>query len=252
MKTFFQFLQEKEFRFAKAKDNDYTGDSGHILVFSPKEGEEYKLNPEKLHDLRSHALKHAVEFDSAAVIGICKNCIAELQSYCSSNPNQFVGIYARRGGLQKETGLAALSKIGAGVVVSTMDMVADKFQLKLKLQTIENIVLKHSKKIERLYADLISKKLDKAIDLDKIKGVENIITAIRTNPIIRFDCYQKTALTCVLDFTDNSIIIESPDYVRTMFVFDRTASGYKGTIQNFYKRDIKIEKLEVAQALRTV
>jgi hypothetical protein len=248
MKRFIEYLQERAF--LRGKDVDFTVDDKYVLCFDEKDKDTYKPTGDSTHGAASHSLKHLAEFDPQTMRNVTSAALAAAVEFIKSNPDHFCGILNTKGSFVA-TGNSVLSKIDVYIIGNTMDLINDKILTKKTLLPIEKKIAEFTKKIEKRYVDLIDSKIDKAIDLDSIKE-EELVNAIKNAKIIKFDGFQGTMKQIYLDFTDNSIIITTPEpeKIRTMFSFDRDASSKKDIIKNFMGRKIEIENKSIARALK--
>lgn len=252
MKTFIQFLTEK-IVFKKARDQDYTVHPDTILFFSEEDVRTYVENG-KTHGVQSHAIKHLAEFNPEMVkteIGVARGII---QEFIKNNKIDFCALYIKGKGFKKLNPLQAITQANDGAIMNTMDMINDKYQNKKKLAPIENALYKIIRKLEREYIREIEFRINKSVDLDKFESVEDVLEAIEGARIIKFDGFAKVAQTYYLDFRTNSVVISTPDFVRTMYVYNDPGQGYKQVINNFMckMRNVQYDSKYVAQAFRSI
>lgn len=252
MKTFIQFLTEK-IAFKKGRDQDYTVHPDTILFFSEDDVRTYVENG-KTHGVQSHAIKHLAEFNPEMVkteVGAARGII---QDFIKSNKVDFCALYIKGKGFKKLNPLQAITQANDGAIMNTMDMINDKYQNKKKLSPIENALYKIIRKLEREYIREIEFRINKSVDLDKFESVEDVLEAIEGARIIKFDGFAKVAQTYYLDFRTNSVVISTPDFVRTMYVYNDPGQGYKQVINNFMRkmRNVQYDSKYVAQAFRSI
>ena len=252
MKTFIQFLTEK-IAFKKARDQDYTVHPDTILFFSEEDVRTYVENG-KTHGVQSHAIKHLAEFNPEMVkteVGVARGII---QEFIKNNKIDFCALYIKGKGFKKLNPLQAITQANDGAIMNTMDMINDKYQNKKKLAPIENALYKIIRKLEREYIREIEFRINKSVDLDKFESVEDVLGAIENARIIKFNGFAKVAQTYYLDFRTNSVVISTPDFVRTMYVYNDPGQGYKQVINNFMRkmRNVQYDSKYVAQAFRSI
>lgn len=252
MKTFIQFLTEK-IAFKKGRDQDYTVHPDTILFFSEDDVRTYVENG-KTHGVQSHAIKHLAEFNPEMVkteVGAARGII---QDFIKNNKVDFCALYIKGKGFKKLNPLQAITQANDGAIMNTMDMINDKYQNKKKLSPIENALYKIIRKLEREYIREIEFRINKSVDLDKFESVEDVLEAIEGARIIKFDGFAKVAQTYYLDFRTNSVVISTPDFVRTMYVYNDPGQGYKQVINNFMRkmRNVQYDSKYVAQAFRSI
>lgn len=252
MKTFIQFLTEK-IAFKKGRDQDYTVHPDTILFFSEDDVRTYVENG-KTHGVQSHAIKHLAEFNPEMVkteVGAARGII---QDFIKNNKIDFCALYIKGKGFKKLNPLQAITQANDGAIMNTMDMINDKYQNKKKLSPIENALYKIIRKLEREYIREIEFRINKSVDLDKFESVEDVLEAIEGARIIKFDGFAKVAQTYYLDFRTNSVVISTPDFVRTMYVYNDPGQGYKQVINNFMRkmRNVQYDSKYVAQAFRSI
>lgn len=252
MKTFIQFLTEK-IAFKKGRDQDYTVHPDTILFFSEDDVRTYVENG-KTHGVQSHAIKHLAEFNPEMVkteVGAARGII---QDFIKNNKVDFCALYIKGKGFKKLNPLQAITQANDGAIMNTMDMINDKYQNKKKLAPIENALYKIIRKLEREYIREIEFRINNSVDLDKFQSVEDVLEAIEGARIIKFDGFAKVAQTYYLDFRTNSVVISTPDFVRTMYVYNDPGQGYKQVINNFMRkmRNVQYDSKYVAQAFRSI
>lgn len=252
MKTFIQFLTEK-IAFKKARGQDYTVHPDTILFFSEEDVRTYVENG-KTHGVQSLAIKYLAEFNPEMVkteVGAARGII---QEFIKNNKIDFCALYIKGKGFKKLNPLQAITQANDGAIMNTMDMINDKYQNKKKLAPIENALYKIIRKLEREYIREIEFRINKSVDLDKFESVEDVLEAIENARIIKFDGFAKVAQTYYLDFRTNSVVISTPDFVRTMYVYNDPGQGYKQVINNFMRkmRNVQYDSKYVAQAFRSI
>lgn len=252
MITFIEFLTEK-IAFAKARDQDYTVHPDTILFFSEEDIKTYVENG-KTHGVQSHAIKHLSEFNPSMVKTEIGNARGILLNFLKTNKLDFCGLYTKNKGFKKLDPLLAITQANDGAIMNTMDMINDKYQNKKKLLPIENSLYKIIRKLEKEYIKEIEFRINNSTDLDKYDSVENVLSAIESSRIIKFNGFSKVAQTYYLDFKTNSIVISTPDFVRTMYVYDMPGQGYKQVINNFMRKmkNVQYDSSYVAQAFRSI
>jgi len=249
MKRFLEYLQEKAF--AKGRDVDYTVDDKYVLCFDKKDKDTYHTTGDKTHGAESHALKHLAEFDPQFMRTVTTAALATATDFIKSNPNHFCAILSSSGSFVAEDRTKVIEKADVYIVGNTLDLINDKILTKKSLLPIEKELSQYTKKIKDRYVSIIDDKMKKAIDLDKIKE-EELSNAIKSAKIIKFDGWQGVAQEYYLDFTDNSIIICTPDYIRTLYKFDRDASSKKDIVKNFFSKKFEIDNKKIANILKTL
>ena len=250
MKSFKEYLTELK-RFAKGRDVDYTVDDKFVLCFTEKDKDTYHQTGDKTHGAESHALKHLGEFDPGTMRTVMTAAMNHAKEFIKNNPDHFCGILSSKGGFVATDSDKVLTKIDPYIVGNTLDLINDKVMTKKTLLPIEKELTAYTKKIKDRYLSIIDDKMKRAIDLDKIKD-EELTNAINNAKIIKFDGWQGVAQDYHLDFTDNSIIISTPDYLRTMYVFDRNASSKRDVIKNFFSKKFEVDNKKIASALKTL
>lgn len=249
---FKKFLDEKK-KFAKAKDQDYIVDPSLVLCFAESDEKTYKETGEKTHDSAGHAIKHLGEFEPEQMKSILSNVKDEIKSYLNNNPNQFCGLLKRGGSFVTTDKDEALKKATFYILANTLDLINDKIVLKKSMVELEKILSKQIKKIENIYLQIINEKLKKSTALDNFKDVEAVKTTVNKMDVIGFDGWQSgKAMEFVIDFRDNSIIISTPDYVRTMFTFDTPAKSKSGILKNFFNKRFEVDSKIVSRALKEI
>ena len=177
------------------------------------------------------------------------------QDFIKSNKLSFCALYVKGQGFKQLEPLMAVTQACDGAILNTMDMINDKYQSKKKLAPIENTLYnKVIRKLEKAYTKEIEFRINNATDLDVLKSVEDVLHAIESSRFIKFDGYAKVAQTYYLDFLTNSVVICTPDFVRTLYVYNHPAQGYKQVIMNFMKkmRNVQYDSVFVAQAFRSL
>lgn len=252
MITFYEYLTEK-IRFKRGRDQDYTVHPDTILFFNEDDVKTYIENG-NTHGVQSHAIKHLAEFKPETVkaeVGIARGIILD---FVKSNKIDFCALYTTGHGYKKIKPIDAATQAPDGAILNTMDMINDKYQNKKRLSPLENALYKNIRKLEKEYTKEIEYRINHATNIDEYNSVEDVLKAIESSRIIKFDGYAKVAQTYHLDFKTNSIIISTPDFVRTMYVFNLQGQGYRQVINNFLKkfRSIQYESKYVAQAFRSL
>lgn len=250
MKRFLKYLEEQK-RFAKGRDVDFTVDDKYVLCFNEKDKDTYHQTGDKTHGAESHALKHLGEFDSSFMREVMTSAMNHAVEFIKKNPDHFCGILSSKGVYVATERSKVLEKVDPYIVGNTLDLINDRVMTKKTLLPIERDLTSYTKKIKDRYVGIIDDKMKKAIDLDKIKE-EELSNAIKNAKIIKFDGWQGVAQEYYLDFTDNSIIICTPDYIRTLYRFDRDASSKKDVIRNFFSKKFEIDNKKIANILKTL
>lgn len=226
--TFYDYLLEKgcfnfifeRVNFAKGKDFDYPAENDtSIVVFSEEAYKKYKLEG-KTHGLNSHAIKHLGEFDPnflGQVLASCRNFIGEMLEQDKEidfryykSPTQYI----------KKKPKQLLKKIPDGALLNTFDLINDMKLTNQKMNDMEKKMLKYINQIGQKYETLIERKIKNAIDLNKM-SYEEIKKTFERKGVFTFDAEDKGIVkTFYFDTRDNSIIISTPDMVRTMYHAD--------------------------------
>lgn len=248
MYTFIQYLNEKTF--AKGRDVDFTVDDKLVLCFVESDQKTYKPTGDKTHDASSHAIKHLGEFEPVFMKFVLQSAKDYIKSYIAKNPTQFVGLLSTSGSFQS-TGSEALSKADLYMIGNTFDLINDKVLTKNSLVQIEKDLLPFIKKIREKYTGIVDDKMKRAVNLDKV-APEELESSIKKASVIKFDGWQKIAQEYYLDFSDNSIIICTPDYIRTLYRFDRDASSKRDVIKNFFSKKFEVDNKKIANILKTL
>lgn len=241
------FLEEK--KFAKGKDQDYLVDDSFVLSFNETDEKTYKDSTDKTHDSASHAIKHLGEFNISMVKTVISSVKTDIKEYMSKNTKQFCKILKKHGSFLNYDIDEVIRKADLYILLNTLDLINDKVINKANLTEIEKMMIPYIRKIEKEYLSIIKEKLNKAVMLEKLSQ-EEVEEAIKKNDIITFYGWQKVAQEYTLDLSDNSIIISTPDYIRTLYKFDKPATGKAAIIANFYSKKFTVESKPVEAALR--
>lgn len=249
MYTFIKYLQEK--KFAKAKDQDYTVDDLYVLSFNEKDKDTYRPTGDKTHDSASHAIKHLGEFEPQEMKHIIASAKDDIIQYLRTHPDQFMGVLKKSDEYVTDEAQEALKKADLYIIGNTLDLINDKKILKQSLNEIEKILVKYISRLESNYLTIIKDKMKIAV---KLTGTdEEIYNKIEKSDVIELEAWQGVgiAVDIILDFRDNSIIITTPDYIRTMFQFDNPAKGRRQIIKNFYSKKFTLNDKKVDRILKT-
>lgn len=249
MKRFIQYLNEKAF--AKGKDQDFTVDDRLVLCFVESDQKTYKPTGDKTHDASSHAIKHLGEFEPQFMKSILQQTEDYVKQYLNKNPNQFCAVLSSSGAFVTTDKAEVVKKIDVYILGNTLDLINDKVLTKKPLIQIEKDLTQFTKKIKDKYVAIIDQKMKEAVDLDKIKE-EELEKTVKSAKIIKFNGWQSVAQEYYLDFSDNSIIICTPDYIRTLYKFDRDASSKREVVKNFFSKRFEIDNKKIQNILRNL
>lgn len=249
MKTFTEYLEEKAF--AKGRDVDYTVDDKYVLCFNEKDKDTYHPTGDKTHGPESHALKHLAEFDPQFMRTSTTAALDTAIGFIKKNPEHFCAVLSSNGSFVAVGKDKVIEKADLYIVGNTLDLINDKILTKKSLLSIEKELSQYTKKIKDRYTSIIDDKMKKSIDLDKVKE-EELANAVKNAKVIKFDGWQGVAQIYTIDFTDNSLIIETPDYIRTLYKFDRDASTKKDIIRNFFSKKFEVDNKKIASILKTL
>ena len=174
-----------------------------------------------------------------------------VKQYLNKNPNQFCAVLNSSGSFVTTEKDQVLKKIDVYILGNTLDLINDKILTRKSLIQIEKDLSQFTKKIKDKYVSIIDQKMKEAVDLDKTKE-EDLEKTVKSAKIIKFDAWQSIALECYLDFSDNSMIICTPDYIRTMYKFDRDASNRSGVIKNMFSKRIEVDNKKIQNIFRNL
>lgn len=248
--NFKRYLDEAK-KFAKAKDQDYLADPSLVLSFVETDEKTYKQSTDKTHDSASHAIKHLGEFEPEIMRSTLNSVKEEIKTFLKDNPKQFCGILKKDSTYTVKDAQEAIKKTDIYMLANTLDLINDKVILKKPLIDIEKQLVKFIKKLENAYLDIIKEKMNKAVALDKYNNVDTVKTTINKSDVISFEGWQGTiAMDYVLDFRDNSVILSTPDYIRTLYSFDKPAKSKKDIIKNFFSKRFEVESKIVTRAMK--
>lgn len=256
MLTFTQWLLEDTFKFQKAKDQDYTSDPYEVLVFSETAPENYEVEG-KTHGQMSHAIKHLVEFEPDFVKNIVSKVKSTIINKLKEKPHWFCKIWNNTRGFSKLSGVDAVNDASMYAVLNTLDLINDKQQMKECLLKLDSSIRPFAVDLEKKYNEIISKKIDKAVDLDKttIKG-SALEKKIKKSQIVQFSCKGKSGgtFTVVLDFTDQSLIIGKGDMetVTTMYRFNNTGTSKSAVVNAFFSKKLEPVNTDIKTALENL
>lgn len=261
MKSFTEWLlYEADFKFQKGRDQDYTGDPYEVLVFSEEAPDNYELEG-KTHGQMSHAIKHLREFEPQFVNSIVAKVKNTIKEKLKEKPNWFCKVWNNLKGFENKEGIDAVNSASTDAILNTLDLINDKNQMKEKLLKLDSSIKPFAVELEHKYNELISKKIDKAVNLDKVtvKG-KALIQKIKKTSIIQFDCKGGGKLfTVIIDFTDQSLIIgkkesnsQDVDIVYTMYRFNNTGTQKASVIDAFFKKRLTPINPEIKNALENL
>lgn len=239
MRSFRQFILEYK-GFAPAKDVDFIIDDS-MIILNKNDVVDYKIEG-KTHDMNSHALKHLGEFQPQVVMKIEK----KIRDYIKSKPELLatVQIYNINGNFSKEVGEKALNKATPYEVLNYLDVINDRKINGRKLTEYQKDMLPFLKELGKAYDLEVNRRIGMAMSLDG-EPIQVIQQALKMQKVVKFEGYSGMAVDFYLDLVDNAIIIASPDYIRTLFRFDKPASTRQGVVRNFLAR----KKLDVDSSL---
>ena len=256
MLTFLQWLSEANFRFQKAKDQDYTSDPYEVLVFSEQAPDNYEVEG-KTHGQMSHAIKHLKEFEPDFVKSVITKVKNTLKAKLKEKPHWFCKVWHNARGFEKESGVEAIDNASVDAVLNTLDLINDKTQMRENLLKLDSSIRPFATELENEYNRIISTKIDKAVDLNKstLKG-DSLVKKIKKSSVIQFDCngLGGGSFTVVLDFTDQSLIIgkrssEDINTVNTMYRFNNSGSSKPAVVDAFFKKKLIPSNIEIKTAL---
>lgn len=259
MLTFLQWLSEANFKFQKGKDQDYTSDPYEVLVFSEKAPDNYEVEG-KTHGQMSHAIKHLKEFEPDFVKSIVTKVKNTLKTKLKEKPHWFCKVWHNTKGFEKESGVEAIETASIDAVLNTLDLINDKTQMRENLLKLDSSIRPFAVELENEYNNIITKKIDKAVDLNKttLKG-DTLIKKIKKSSVIQFDCAGKGGgnFTVVLDFTDQSLIIgkrsnEDINAVNTMYRFNDSGTTKPAVVTAFFKKRLTPVNQELKSALENL
>jgi hypothetical protein len=259
MKTFIEWLNEAAFHFQKGRDQDYTSDPYEVLVFSEKAPDNYEVEG-KTHGQMSHAIKHLKEFEPDFVKSIITKVKNTLKAKLKEKPHWFCKVWHNVNGFGKESGIEAIDNASVNAVLNTLDLINDKNQMRETLLKLDSSIRPFASELENEYNNIITKKIDKAVDLNKttLKS-EALIKKIKKSSVIQFDCAGKGGgdFTVVLDFTDQSLIIgkrssEDINTVNTMYRFNDVGSAKPAVVSAFFKKRLNPVNHEIKTALENL
>lgn len=259
MLTFSQWLSEANFRFQKGKDQDYTSDPYEVLVFSEKAPDNYEVEG-KTHGQMSHAIKHLKEFEPEFVKSVVTKVKNTLKAKLKEKPHWFCKVWHNAHGFEKESGIEAIEAASIDAVLNTLDLINDKNQMRETLLKLDSSIRPFAVELENEYNNIITKKIDKAVDLNKttLKG-DALVKKIKKSSVIQFDCNGKGGgnFTVVLDFTDQSLIIgkrsnEDINAVNTMYRFNDSGTTKPAVVSAFFKKRLNPANQEIKTALENL
>ena len=258
MLTFTKWLTEAAFKFQKGRDQDYTNDPYEVLVFSEEAPDNYEVEG-KTHGQMSHAIKHLKEFEPDFVNGIIGKVKTTLKKKLEEKPHWFCKVWNNLRGFGKKSGVEAIDDASIDAVLNTLDLINDKNQMKEGLLKLDASIKPFAVELEHKYNEIISKKLDKAVDLNKLtlKGAA-FVKKIKKSQVVQFDCNGTGGgkFSVVLDFSDQSLIIGKRDnkdmsVVNTMYRFN--SSGSKSAVVDaFFKKRLIPNNPEIKIALENL
>lgn len=256
MLSFTQWLLEAAFKFQKAKDQDYTSDPYEVLVFSETAPDNYEVEG-KTHGQMSHAIKHLKEFEPDFVKGIISKVKNTISTKLKEKPHWFCKIWNNSKGFSKISGIEAVQQASIDAVLNTLDLINDKNQMKESLLKLDSSIKPFAVELEHEYNRIISSKIDKAVDLNKLtlKG-SSLLKKIKKSQVIQFDCVGRnnTNFSVVLDFTDQSLIIGKNDMsnVNTMYRFNDGGNTKPAVVHAFFSKKLQPASSEIKQALEAL
>lgn len=256
MKTFTEWLSEAAFKFQKGKDQDYTNDPYEVLVFSEQAPDKYEVEG-KTHGQMSHAIKHLKEFEPDFVKGVVTKVKSTIRKKLEEKPHWFCKIWNNIRGFSSISGVKAVDSASIDAVLNTLDLINDKNQMKEPLMKLDSSIKPFAVELEHKYNELVSEKIDKAVDLNKltIKG-SSLSKKIKKSQVVKFDCDGKNGgkFTVVLDFTDQSLVIGKNDMsdVTTMYRFNDTGGTKPAVIDAFFKKKLIPSNKDIKLALETL
>jgi hypothetical protein len=259
MLTFTKWLTEAAFKFQKGRDQDYTNDPYEVLVFSEEAPENYEVEG-KTHGQMSHAIKHLKEFEPDFVKGVVSKVKATLKKKLQEKPHWFCKVWNNMRGFEKKSGVDAIDSASQDAVLNTLDLINDKNQMKEGLLKLDSSIKPFAVELEHKYNELISHKLDKAVDLNKLtlKG-SAFVKKMKKSQIVQFDCKGTSGgnFSVVIDFSDQSLIIGKRDdkdmsVVNTMYRFNNTGTGKSAVVDAFFKKRLIPSNPEIKVALENL
>ena len=252
MKSFIEYLEEK-IQFAYGRDQDYTVDSKTFIFFSEDDIKTYVENG-KTHGVQSHAIKHLVEFLPSEVKQLVGQARQIIKTFIEKRSVKFCGLYLRGRSFKDTNPLNVITQAKDGAILNTLDMINDKYVNKRQLLAVESsLYSKIIKSFEKQYTKEIEKRVNKAIDLDKVSEQE-IYDAIDATSVIKFSGTQGSfKYVWYLDLKDNTVIMESSDMIRTMYKYNKPGIG-KQTVLNFLSKmkNTKIASKTVSKVFRNL
>lgn len=254
MLTFLEWLEESSIKFQKAKDQDYTNDPYEVLVFSEVAPDNYEVEG-KTHGKMSHAIKHLKEFEPAFVNTIVSKVKKTIISKLEEKPHWFCKVWNTHKGFKSDSGIDAVNNATSNAVLNTLDLINDKTQMGEKLLKLDSSIKPFAVELEQKYNDIMSSKLDKAVNLDKltIKG-QALSKKIKKSSIIQFSCSGRGGgnFIVTIDFTDQSLIIgKENDVVTTMYRFrNAEGSGKSTVIKEFFNKRLDPKNPEIKAILK--
>lgn len=256
MLTFKEWLNEAAFRFLKAKDQDYTNDPYEVLVFSEEAPDKYEVEG-KTHGQMSHAIKHLREFEPEFVEGIVEKVRSTIIAKLREKPHWFCRVWNVIKGFGKQSGEKAVNFASDDAVLNTLDLINDKNQMGEKLMKLDSSIKPFAVELENRYNEIISNKLDKAVNLNKTtQKADALVKKIKKSQIIQFDCHGKVGgkYTVALDFSDQSLIIGkhvdgTMKTVTTMYRFHNSGTSKPAVVDAFFKKRLIPDNEEIAIAL---
>lgn len=226
MISFLEFLEERV-NFASAKDSDYPAltDTG-ILVFSEEAYKKYKVEG-KTHGLNSHAIKHLIEFDPAYVNQIISSCRSFLLDLLEKDKELEIRYYKSPTQMSKNKPKKIVSSASNGAFMNMFDLINDMKLSKQKLNPIESKMLKYINQFGQRYESIIERKLKNVTDLDSLSFEEIEKRLSEKRGVVSFGVLDRNvSKTIYVDLGDDTMIITTPDFVRSMFRMDNEAKRY--------------------------
>ena len=256
MLSFTKWLSEAAFRFQKGRDQDYTSDPYEVLVFSETAPDKYEVEG-KTHGQMSHAIKHLQEFEHDFVKGIVEKVKATLRAKLKEKPHWFCKVWHNTKGFLSDEGIKAIDSASIDAVLNTLDLINDKNQMRENLLKLDSSIRPFAVDLERKYNDIISEKLDKAVDLSKTTLKKDaLVKKLKKSSVIQFECQGKSGgnFVVVLDFTDQSLIIGKKDMseVNTMYRFNNSGTSKPAVVDAFFTKRLVPTNNEIKLALEAL
>ena len=258
MKTFTDWINES-FVFQKGRDQDYTSDPYEVLVFSDTAPDKYEVEG-KTHGKMSHAIKHLVEFEPSFVKSVISKVRSTIKNKLKEKPNWFCKVWSNVSGFGKSSGPDAVDSASDDAILNTLDLINDKTQMKEKLLKLDSSIRPFAAELEEKYNNIIEKKIDKAVNLDKVtvKG-KALLQKIKKSSVIQFDCRGKFGgnFTVLIDFPDQSLIIgkrseDDMSVVNTMYRFNNSGKSKPAVIDAFFSKRLIPNNPEIKAALESL